>query len=229
MPGHYGQPAHNIITVSSPVGTQLLHAVGIALAARIRRDRPGRDDVDRRGQRQPGRLPRGRSTSRPSTSPPFIFVVENNGYAISVPGEAVAMPDVADRRRVRHPGGRRRRGGRARLLRGRTRGGERARRGDGPTLIEAKVLRLTAHSSDDQQTSTGRPRSSRPRRSATRCRASRRSSGAGVLDDETRRRCAPSSSSWSTTRPRRRGAGPDPAIRTTAMRHVYAEGVEGDC
>ena len=29
---------------------------------------------------------------------------------------------------------------------------ERARAGDGPTLIEAKVTRLTAHSSDDQQT-----------------------------------------------------------------------------
>ena len=29
---------------------------------------------------------------------------------------------------------------------------DRARRGDGPTLIEAKVIRLTAHSSDDQQT-----------------------------------------------------------------------------
>ena len=28
----------------------------------------------------------------------------------------------------------------------------RARAGDGPTLIEARVLRLTAHSSDDQQT-----------------------------------------------------------------------------
>jgi 2-oxoisovalerate dehydrogenase E1 component alpha subunit len=29
---------------------------------------------------------------------------------------------------------------------------DRARRGEGPTLIEAKVTRLTAHSSDDQQT-----------------------------------------------------------------------------
>ncbi|MBV9524638.1 MAG: thiamine pyrophosphate-dependent dehydrogenase E1 component subunit alpha, partial [Candidatus Dormibacteraeota bacterium] len=28
---------------------------------------------------------------------------------------------------------------------------ERARRGEGPTLVEAKVLRLTSHSSDDDQ------------------------------------------------------------------------------
>ena len=37
MPGHYGSHEHNILSVSSPVATQLLHAVGIALAAKIRR------------------------------------------------------------------------------------------------------------------------------------------------------------------------------------------------
>ena len=31
-------------------------------------------------------------------------------------------------------------------------GGRAGARGEGPTLIEAKVIRLTAHSSDDQQT-----------------------------------------------------------------------------
>ena len=36
MPGHYGSAAHNILTTSSPVATQILHAVGIALAAKIR-------------------------------------------------------------------------------------------------------------------------------------------------------------------------------------------------
>jgi len=33
MPGHYGNAARRILSVSSPVATQLLHAVGIALAA----------------------------------------------------------------------------------------------------------------------------------------------------------------------------------------------------
>ena len=36
MPGHYGHPSHNIVSVSSPVATQILHAIGIALAAKIR-------------------------------------------------------------------------------------------------------------------------------------------------------------------------------------------------
>ena len=35
MPGHYGSHEHNLVSVSSPVATQLLHAVGIALAAKL--------------------------------------------------------------------------------------------------------------------------------------------------------------------------------------------------
>jgi 2-oxoisovalerate dehydrogenase E1 component alpha subunit len=85
---------------------------------------------------------------------PFILVVENNGYAISVPVERqLATPNVADRASgYGIPGvivdG-------ADVLgcyRAAKEAVDRARRGDGPTLIEAKVIRLTAHSSDDQQT-----------------------------------------------------------------------------
>ena len=36
MPGHYGSPERHLVSVSSPVATQILHAVGIALAAKIR-------------------------------------------------------------------------------------------------------------------------------------------------------------------------------------------------
>ncbi|HEY6058239.1 MAG TPA: thiamine pyrophosphate-dependent enzyme, partial [Candidatus Limnocylindrales bacterium] len=36
MPGHYGHRGHNVLSTSSPVGTQILHAAGIALAARSR-------------------------------------------------------------------------------------------------------------------------------------------------------------------------------------------------
>ena len=36
MPGHYGDRRYNLLSVSSPVATQILHAVGIAMAAKIR-------------------------------------------------------------------------------------------------------------------------------------------------------------------------------------------------
>ena len=42
MPGHYGIKERNILSVSSPVATQLLHATGIAYAAKIRKT----DQVD---------------------------------------------------------------------------------------------------------------------------------------------------------------------------------------
>ena len=58
MPGHYGSHEHNLVSVSSPVATQILHAVGIALAAKIRRT----DQVAMAvmgEEQQPGRRPRG--------------------------------------------------------------------------------------------------------------------------------------------------------------------------
>ena len=36
MPGHYGGAPYNIVSLSSPVGTQVLHAVGIAMGAWVR-------------------------------------------------------------------------------------------------------------------------------------------------------------------------------------------------
>ena len=66
MPGHYSSAEHNLVSVSSPVATQILHAVGIALAAKIR----GTDQVAVAimGEGAPTRATSTRrSTSRPST------------------------------------------------------------------------------------------------------------------------------------------------------------------
>ncbi len=84
MPGHYGDRRHNLLSVSSPVATQILHAVGIALAAKIR------------GTGQVALAAMGEGSSNQGDvhealnfaaihKLPFVFLVENNGYAISVP------------------------------------------------------------------------------------------------------------------------------------------------
>jgi 2-oxoisovalerate dehydrogenase E1 component subunit alpha len=153
MPGHYGHAEHHIVSVSSPVATQILHAVGIALAARIR----GLDQVAvaimGEGSSNQGDVHEALNFAAIHRLP-FVFIVENNGYAISVPAEKeLSVRDVADRASgYGMPGvvvdG-------TDVLACFTAGREavdRARRGDGPSLIEAKVTRLTAHSSDDQQT-----------------------------------------------------------------------------
>ena len=153
MPGHYGNVENNLVSLSSPVATQMLHAVGIALAAKIRKTGQVAMTSMGEGSSNQGDVHEGLNFAAIHKLP-FILVVENNGYAISVPAERqLATPNVADRASgYGIPGvvvdG-------ANVLGCYTAAKEavdRARRGDGPTLIEAKVIRLTAHSSDDQQT-----------------------------------------------------------------------------
>jgi 2-oxoisovalerate dehydrogenase E1 component alpha subunit len=153
MPGHYGSVEHNLVSLSSPVATQILHAVGIALAAKIR------------GTGQVAMCTMGEGSSNQGDvheamnfagihKLPFIFCVENNGYAISVPSSMqLALPDVAARAAgYGIPGVVVDGADVLACYRAAKEAVERARRGEGSTLIEAKVIRLTGHSSDDQQT-----------------------------------------------------------------------------
>jgi len=153
MPGHYGSHEHNLVSVSSPVATQLLHAVGIALAAKIRKTGQVAMTTMGEGSSNQGDVHEGLNFAAIHKLP-FIFVVENNGYAISVPlARQVSVPNVADRAAGYGIPGVIVDGNDVLACYVAARDAvERARAGDGPTLIEAKVQRLTAHSSDDQQT-----------------------------------------------------------------------------
>jgi 2-oxoisovalerate dehydrogenase E1 component alpha subunit len=152
MPAHYGCHRLNIITTGSPVVTQLLHASGIALASRIR----GEDAVTvasvGEGACSGGDFHEALNFAA-TRRLPVVFVVENNGYAISVPADKqMPTPNVADRARgYGIPGA---------IIDGSDaihcyevcrQAVDRARRGEGPTLVEAMVVRLTSHSSDDDQ------------------------------------------------------------------------------
>src|SRR6185295_3260671 len=153
MPGHYGSHEHNLVSVSSPVATQLLHAVGIALAAKIRKTGQVAMTTMGEGSSNQGDVHEGLNFAAIHKLP-FVFVVENNGYAISVPAaRQVSVPNVADRAAGYGIPGVIVDGNDVLACYVAARDAvERARAGDGPTLIEAKVQRLTAHSSDDQQT-----------------------------------------------------------------------------
>src|SRR3954454_24105448 len=153
MPGHYGSREHNLVSVSSPVGTQLLHAVGIALAAKVRRTGQVAMTFMGEGSSNQGDVHEGLNFAAIHKLP-FVFVVENNGYAISVPlARQLSVESVADRAAGYGIPGVTVDGGDVLACYAASREAvARARQGDGPTLIEAKVTRLTAHSSDDQQT-----------------------------------------------------------------------------
>ncbi|MDR7518547.1 MAG: thiamine pyrophosphate-dependent dehydrogenase E1 component subunit alpha [Armatimonadota bacterium] len=152
MPAHWGHPARKILSTSSPVGTQYLHAVGIAFATKVRGT--GEVCVTSIGE---GGTSQGDWHEAMNFAGihrlPVVFMVENNRYAISVPQRLqMAVPDVAVRAAgYGFPGvvvdG-------SDVLACHAAGREavaRARGGEGPTLIECKVERLTSHSSDDSQ------------------------------------------------------------------------------
>jgi 2-oxoisovalerate dehydrogenase E1 component alpha subunit len=153
MPGHYGSREHNLVSVSSPVATQLLHAVGLALAAKIKKTGQVALTIMGEGSSNQGDVHEGLNFAAIHKLP-FIFVVENNGYAISVPlARQVAGSSVADRAAGYGIPGVTVDGSDVLACYAAARDAvARARAGDGPTLIEAKVARLTGHSSDDQQT-----------------------------------------------------------------------------
>ena len=153
MPGHYGNAENNLLSLSSPVATQMLHAVGIALAAKIRRTGQVALTSMGEGSSNQGDVHEGLNFAAIHRLP-FILVVENNGYAISVPtSKQLALENVADRAAgYGIPGVIVDGSDVLACYRASKTAVDRARRGDGPTLIEAKVIRLTAHSSDDQQT-----------------------------------------------------------------------------
>ena len=163
MPCHWGHREKHIVTQSSPTGSQCLPAVGCAEATRYAqgRDLPG---VEVQGNEityvslGEGACMEGEFWESLNTACrlhlPVLYVVSDNGYAISVRTEdqspapisemvrgfrglAITKIDGRDYFQSRHFG--------ARAI-------ARVRAGEGPGLIHAKVTRPYSHSAADTQT-----------------------------------------------------------------------------
>lgn len=150
MPGHFGQKKNRIVTGSSPVTTQVPHAVGIALAAKMEKKDFVTFVTFGEGSSNQGDFHEGANFAAVHKLP-VILMCENNKYAISTGiDKQLACKNVSDRA-IGYG------------MEGCTVDGndplavykvvkeaaERARKGEGPTLIEAISYRLTPHSSDD--------------------------------------------------------------------------------
>jgi 2-oxoisovalerate dehydrogenase E1 component alpha subunit len=152
MPGHYGHSRHKVLSTSSPVATQLLHADGIALAAKLRRTGEVCLAALGEGATSEGDFHEALNFASIHRLA-VVFVVENNGYAISVPQRKQMAVDNVSARAAGYamPGVTVNGSDVLEVYRAAREAVARARSGDGPTLLEVKVPRLTAHSSDDRQ------------------------------------------------------------------------------
>jgi 2-oxoisovalerate dehydrogenase E1 component alpha subunit len=150
MPNHWAHPKWNIYSHSSPVATQIPQAAGVALASRLK----GEDAVTLvtfgEGATSKGDFHEALNFAGIHKLP-VIFACENNRYAISVPQvKQMAIDDVADRAAGYGMAGEVVDGQDVEAVyEATTRAAERARRGEGPTLLELKTYRLVPHTSDD--------------------------------------------------------------------------------
>ncbi|MEU5098340.1 pyruvate dehydrogenase (acetyl-transferring) E1 component subunit alpha [Streptomyces sp. NPDC020996] len=149
----YDPREHRVAPLSTPLATQLPHAVGLAHAARLKGD-----DVVALAMVGDGGTSEGDFHEALNFAAvwqaPVVFLVQNNGFAISVPlAKQTAAPSLAHKAvGYGMPG---------RLVDGNDvlavhqvlgEAVRRARAGGGPTLIEAITYRVDAHTNADDAT-----------------------------------------------------------------------------
>lgn len=149
MPGHFGSKKLRIVTGSSPVTTQVPHAVGIALAAKMKKKSLVSFVTFGEGSSNQGDFHEGCNFAGVHKLP-VIFMCENNQYAISVPLHKQLAGKVSDRALgYGFPGLQVDGNDALEVFRVVKEARERAIAGEGPTLIEAMMYRISPHSTSD--------------------------------------------------------------------------------
>ncbi|GAB4073511.1 3-methyl-2-oxobutanoate dehydrogenase subunit alpha [Barrientosiimonas marina] len=150
MPSHFGQKENRIVTQSSPVTTQVPHAVGIALAAKMDDETFASFVTLGEGSTNQGDFHEGLNFAGVHKLP-VITMVENNQYAISVPLDKQYASENISARAASYgmPGVTVNGNDPLAVYDEVKKAREQAVNGEGPTLIETLSYRFTAHSSDD--------------------------------------------------------------------------------
>lgn len=149
LPNHWSDPKRRVFTQSSCIGTQYPHAVGIAHGLAIQ-GRPGVVAVyGGEGSTSEGDWHEAMNWAGIHRLP-VVFVIENNQYAISVPSSEEVAGSLSARAVAYGFSGHTIDGNDPLAVFTAVRdAAERARSGEGPTLIEAETYRYYAHTSDD--------------------------------------------------------------------------------
>ena len=153
MPCHFSDRRVRTVAWSSVIGTQLPHAMGAAWAARYLKH-----DVVCVGYMGDGASSSGDFHAAANFAGvfrlPLVFLCQNNQWAISVPlARQTASESIAVKANAYGFPGVRVDGNDILAVIAATREAvERARRGEGPTLVEAVTFRMAGHSSSDDPT-----------------------------------------------------------------------------
>ncbi|MDQ3781545.1 MAG: thiamine pyrophosphate-dependent enzyme [Actinomycetota bacterium] len=149
MPNHWSEPNINIFTHSSVIATQFPHACGIAYWLQLN-ELPGVVMVSSgEGATSEGDWHEAMNFAGIHRLP-IVFLIENNLYAISVPVAQEVAGSIVDRAAGYGMPGVEVDGNDALAVYGvMSAAVQRARDGDGPTLVEAMTYRYYAHTSDD--------------------------------------------------------------------------------
>lgn len=140
-------------SISSPIGTHLPQAVGAAFAAQ----RQGKDDVSLASFGDGGTSSSGFHSAMNLAGvwkAPVIFLCQNNGWAISLPssGQTASSSYAIKAKAYGMPGVKVDGNDLLAVHAAVSEAAERARCGEGPTLIEAYTYRMGGHSTSDDPT-----------------------------------------------------------------------------
>jgi 2-oxoisovalerate dehydrogenase E1 component alpha subunit len=153
MPDHVTGRAYHYGSVTSPIGTQITQAVGFAMAAKYRREDLVTGAYFGDGATSSNDFHAGMNFAGVYDAP-TVFLLRNNGWAISVPAEQqTAALTFADKgiaygvRAMRCDGN-----DPLAVYSTVRRAVEKAADGEGPTLVEMVTYRVGAHSTSDDPT-----------------------------------------------------------------------------
>lgn len=150
MPCHYSFREGNNGSISSPLATQIPHAVGAAYAAKYLKHKTVSITYFGEGSTSEGDFHVGLNFAAVFKSP-VVFICQNNQWAISVPvSRQTASESIAIKAKAYGMPGIKVDGNDVLAMYNVTKEAiERARNGQGPTLIESFTYRLGSHSSSD--------------------------------------------------------------------------------
>lgn len=153
MPVHYSFGKQRFVSISSPIGTQIVQAAGAAMAMTVKKEKAVAISYFGDGATSSNDFHSGLNFAAVYKAP-AIFFCSNNQWAISCPlSKQTASETIAQKAIAYGMVGVRCDGNDVLAVYQATlEAAERAKKGEGPTLIEALTFRIGPHSSSDDPT-----------------------------------------------------------------------------